>query len=1030
MTTRSFITRLRRRLRLSTLPVCAGMALLAASAFAAAPIPPNLSGGLDKLVESNLALNSANSGKSNTRAAQPTTYLSTYGKAYTSAQAAGLASDALQDAAGNLLVRVHFNGQQSYKDALAAIKAAAPSLKVTAEDAKYQSGVLNAYVNINDVPALARAKGVGLVALELAPEVQRAKGEPTPNATVNQSFPLVGTTFDAGVIQHRVDTINRYYNPGATLDLEGQNMQIGFISDSYNRTTTITAETDVTNNDLPGAAANPLNTTPVYLFLENPAAGGTDEGRAMVQIGYRMAPKAALAFGSANGGEVGFANVIRGLSGIAGFTNSGQTFAADVVVDDVSYFDEPLWQDGIIALGVEDAAAAGVSYFSSAGNNIGTNSYESVFNYVPNGTGLTAAAGNSALTGTNINLANVPTALYAGGFHNFAPAGRPQDVAQTWGSLASSGTTQPYTTIQWDDPYNQTQSFNTPAIYVAQGNIAANSGASQNFTTPSLTAGANYVITVNGTNSSGFDAIVTVTDPNNNVVVNAQDTGTDETINLFPTVTGAYKITVSAFGTTGGTYEVDVYTGNNKQITTDYNILVFDSTGTYLPGSSLVANNLSNNAPYDIARTFRSAADTTGTVQYVLSRSAVPASNVNGTRFRIDVRGNGASGVGPFEYFTVNQANTKGHSTSPSCNGTAAYSVFRPSIPEYYTSPGPATKFFDKNGNRLTTPDVRLKPVIGAADAANTSFFAGDSTSDLDVKPNFGGTSAAAPHAAAIATLVLQGHGGRRSLTPAQVTSILIRSTFPHDLDPNQATGVARATNGGKITISALSDRGLNNGSGAFNKNSISVSYVGPGSLTSLTFNPGGTKATGGNTTGGNNGIDETTTPNHLYFDNIYPGLVFEPQTVAYAVGDLTPATLTGTTAAFGSLAGAPSNGTSQYYTMALTFPGTAFTGGNTFYFTVGHAPQHDSTVSNGTGEANGLTATASTQADLFGGTVLLPQGTGTGVGMTFTGVVTNADNTTSTFTGTLNNRIGAGWSVTDGYGFINAQTAVSQTVQ
>ncbi len=35
------------------------------------------------------------------------------------------------------------------------------------------------------------------------------------------------------------------------------------------------------------------------------------------------------------------------------------------------------------------------------------------------------------------------------------------------------------------------------------------------------------------------------------------------------------------------------------------------------------------------------------------------------------------------------------------CNGTAAYSVFRMSIPEYFTSPGPATVYFDKMGNRL-----------------------------------------------------------------------------------------------------------------------------------------------------------------------------------------------------------------------------------------------------------------------------------------------------------------------------------------
>ncbi len=118
----------------------------------------------------------------------------------------------------------------------------------------------------------------------------------------------------------------------------------------------------------------------------------------MVQIGYRMAPKAALAFASANGGEVGFANNIRGLAGIAGFTLSGQTFAADTICDDVTYTDEPVYEDGIIAQGVEDASAAGVAYFSSAGNNIGTNTYEGAFKYVPYTGGTTAADSPAQMT--------------------------------------------------------------------------------------------------------------------------------------------------------------------------------------------------------------------------------------------------------------------------------------------------------------------------------------------------------------------------------------------------------------------------------------------------------------------------------------------------------------------------------------------------------------------------------------------------------------------------------------------------------
>ena len=214
------------------------------------------------------------------------------------------------------------------------------------------------------------------------------------------------------------------------------------------------------------------------------------------------------------------------------------------------------------------------------------------------------------------------------------------------------------------------------------------------------------------------------------------------------------------------------------------------------------------------------------------------------------------AGIGPAEYFTYNTPNTHGHSCAKGCNGAAAYSVFRPSQPDYYTSPGPATIYFDKTGVRLTPPDVRLQPGVAAADTANTSFFGGDSAADIDTKGNFSGTSAASPHAAAIAALVLQAHGGPGSVTPAQMTNLLHRSTFLHDLDPNSATGAARTTTGGKVTININSDLGLNPSVGAKDPNSMSVSYVGPDSLASLVFNPAGTASTAGSVTGGNNGVD------------------------------------------------------------------------------------------------------------------------------------------------------------------------------
>ena len=82
----------------------------------------------------------------------------------------------------------------------------------------------------------------------------------------------------------------------------------------------------------------------------------------MCQIVHDIAPKARVGFASADVGELGFANNIRALAGLPGFTYPAATqqgFAADVVCDDVLYIDEPMFQDGIVAQGVNDVVSAG-----------------------------------------------------------------------------------------------------------------------------------------------------------------------------------------------------------------------------------------------------------------------------------------------------------------------------------------------------------------------------------------------------------------------------------------------------------------------------------------------------------------------------------------------------------------------------------------------------------------------------------------------------------------------------------------------
>jgi hypothetical protein len=972
-----------RRFAIGSASLCLG---LLSTSLQARPVPQNLAAGLDKLVESNIALKE--------QASQGTKVPLFDG--YASQEAANYANLAIQDSAtGRFLVDIHpLNDRVNAERLVVLLQKRFSSFTLTALDKKYRGvGVVEGFIDLDDVPALGNMREVRSVTLGLKPELDARQNSFIQVGTI---LPLLGTTTDQGVYQHRVDQLNKFYNPSAHMDLEGQGMSIGFMSDSIG-----SIATDVANFDLPGAAGNPVNTQPVVILQD---VSGTDEGRGMGQIVYKMAPKARIGFATANTGEVGFANNIRALAALPGFEYPPaiqQGFQADVICDDVTYSDEPFFEDGIVANAVDDVAAAGVSYFSSAGNNVGTYGYDSDYRNVPNS--------GSALDGTNINLAGVPTNLYQGGFHNFNPKPGQQDVAQTVNVLASG---QPATNFQWDDPYNQVLNFDPNPIYTAHG---VYNSTPLNFTTPVLTAGQNYVITVTADAGSSFDAIVTVKDPNNNIIVNMQDTGTDETINLFPPITGAYTITVTNFGGTTGAFTVNIYNGSNPQITTDFNILVFDLQGNYLPNSSLTANNIATNVPFEFKVTTPKSGQTQ--VQYVISRSSVPTSGTPAGHIRYQIRGNGLSGIGPAEYFEYNTPNTQGHHMAAGGNGVAAYNVFRMSIPEYYTSPGPATVYFDNMGNRLPTPEVRQQPAVAAADNANTSFFGGDSAADLDTKPNFSGTSAAAPHAAAIAALVLQRHGGPGSVTPAQMTDVLQRAAYKHDLDPNFASGKVRTSNGGTVTFTANLDLGLNPSAGVNNVNSLTLSYKGPGTLSSVVFNPTGTAAQAGNTTGGNNGLDLSNT----YFSNIYPGIVFEPNTKPFTVGDSTGLVPADVTATFSNQAPLPSVA-GQWWTMTLTFPNNNFSNGDVLRFTVGHGPQHNSQVTNGTGPTGGATSTSFVMADLFGGETLLPNGTGNGKGMTFSGTTSGG----GTFTGTINNKVGAGFTKQDGYGFINAQSAVT----
>jgi hypothetical protein len=108
-----------------------------------------------------------------------------------------------------------------------------------------------------------------------------------------------------------------------------------------------------------------------------------------------------------------------------------------------------------------------------------------------------------------------------------------------------------------------------------------------------------------------------------------------------------------------------------------------------------------------------------------------------------------------------------------------------PAMLETFSSQGGTPILFDTTGTRLTTPTVRQKPDFVAPDAGYDTFLGFKDTGDKSTVaqcadnlnfPNFLGTSAAAPHAAAVAALMMQANSG---LTPAQIYGAMQSSALP-----------------------------------------------------------------------------------------------------------------------------------------------------------------------------------------------------------------------------------------------------------
>lgn len=446
------------------------------------------------------------------------------------------------------------------------------------------------------------------------------------------------------------DAVLRASDLRTATGLDGTGVRVGVLSDSYNvwADAPTHAAGDVASADLPGTANPCGHRTPVSVADDGAdPAQVVDEGRAMSQVVHDLAPGAALSFASAFNGQSAFAANIRSLAAAG----------ADVLVDDVGYFDESFYQPGVIDNAIDDVTAAGVQYFSSAGNS----------NVVVGGNDVGSYEALAYRPTTCPTITTTPTAQLRD-CHDFDPG----PGTDTRFDL----TVKPYRSfmldMQWAEPLH----------------------------------------------------------------------GVTQDLDLF---------LVDAH--TGAVLEKSV--DSNPDSGSPVEILGFDNASGSSRDLQIVVGHFTNGGPYTDPR-----------LKFVFLGDPDMFSSVQPTASP-DV-------AGPTIF---------GHNGNRNAVSVAAQSVGASTV-ESYSSHGPVSLLFapvDGNTPAAAIPEVVLaKPDLTAADCALNTFFLGPSP-----PYRFCGTSAAAPHAAAVAALL---HAARPAATAAQVLSALTstaadRPDLAHDVE-------------------------------------------------------------------------------------------------------------------------------------------------------------------------------------------------------------------------------------------------------
>lgn len=168
--------------------------------------------------------------------------------------------------------------------------------------------------------------------------------------------PLMTGTTSAGSVTSEGDSIHHAVDVRSDLNVKGDSISIGVISDGC-----VSWAQSKALGDLP-ADFDTIN----FKFGGIPQAGSGDEGTAMMEIVHDLAPKAEIYFYGALGG------------GIPAMNTAIQALVREkgckIIVDDLTFWGEPMFEDGTVATQnypsawVQWAIDTGVVYVSSAGN--------------------------------------------------------------------------------------------------------------------------------------------------------------------------------------------------------------------------------------------------------------------------------------------------------------------------------------------------------------------------------------------------------------------------------------------------------------------------------------------------------------------------------------------------------------------------------------------------------------------------------------------------------------------------------------